>query len=216
MARFRVAVGLLATWTLGLWASGGMAQEAAAPPGSSQKLILGYRMQAWKTDHMHDAQAAATQVQTLRKLGCEVKSAQHDGHSDVQFRTVYWKSLALDAPQQLEQWKAWLQAAGFEVVHALPAGTSNSATAQGQVLEVVQYRLADWRTRHVHQPAEVGQLTTLYRTLGCELEQATHDGHTDLRYRCPQWMEIELPTHEVAHKWQQFLNTAGFETKHEH
>ncbi|MCA9159426.1 MAG: hypothetical protein KDA72_13920, partial [Planctomycetales bacterium] len=96
----------------------GNAQEATAVAG--QKLILGFRIMDWKTSHIDDADAAATHAQTLRKLGCEVKTAQHNGHSDVQCRTVYWKSLALDTQEQLQQWKSWLELAGFDVIHGHP------------------------------------------------------------------------------------------------
>lgn len=198
-----------------------IAQEAAtaavpASAASAQKLILGFRMLDWNTKHMHDATAATKHAQTLRTLGCEVKTAQHNGHSDVQCRTVYWKSLALDSQDQLLQWKAWLEQTGFDVIHGRPASSQKAVNADGTHKEVVKYRLADWRSQHIHQEAEVGQLTTLYRSLACEVEHLDHDGHTDLKYRCPQWMEIDLPSHQAAHKWQDFLNKAGFETSHEH
>ena len=197
------------------------AQEVAAAAASAetatpQKLILGFRMLDWNTKHMHDATAATKHAETLRKLGCEVKTAQHNGHIDVQCRTVYWKSLALDSQEQVVQWKAWLELAGFDVIHGRPASSQKAVNADGTHKEVVKYRLADWRSQHIHQEAEIGQLTTLYRSLACQVEHVDHDGHTDLKYSCPQWMEIDLPSHQAAHKWQEFLNKAGFETSHEH
>lgn len=190
------------------------AQQTTVAEG--QKLILGFRMMDWKAKHFDEPEAAATQAQTLRKLGCEVKTTQHDGHSDVQCRTLYWKSLALDTHEQLQQWKTWLELAGFDVIHGHPASSEKATNADGSHKEVVKYRLADWRSQHIHQSAEVGQLTTLYRSLACEVENYDHSGHTDVRYRCPEWMEFELPSHEAAHKWQDFLQNAGFETAHEH
>ena len=211
---------LSASLSWGLLAASLSAQEATvaqpAATAGAKKLILGFRMMDWNAKHIHDADAAVTHAETLRKLGCEVKTVQHNGHSDVQCRTVYWKSLALDSQEQLQQWKAWLELAGFDVIHGHTASSEKAINADGTPKEVVKYRLADWRSQHIHQPAEVGQLTTLYRSLACEVENLDHAGHTDLRYRCPQWMEIELPSHDAAHKWQDFLKNAGFETAHEH
>ena len=189
---------------------------ATADSAKAQKFILGFRMLDWNTKHMHDAAAASQHADTLRKLGCEVKTAQHNGHLDVQCRTVYWKSLALGSQEQVLQWKAWLELAGFDAIYGRPASSQKAVNADGSHKEVVKYRLADWRSQHIHQEAEIGQLTTLYRSLACEVEHVDHDGHTDLKYRCPQWMEIDLPSHQAAHKWQEFLNKAGFETSHEH
>jgi hypothetical protein len=224
MSQKKVLAVLFASLLAGILAAQATAQQAASSsltsvPAQSQpgaKLILGYRMLDWKANHIHDAAAAATQAETLRKLGCEVKTAQHDGHSDVQFRTVYWKSLALDSAEQLQQWKTWLETVGFDVIHGRVASSQQARNADGSHKEVVKYRLVNWRSQHIHQAAEIGQLTTLYRALACEVENLAHDGHTDLRYRCPEWMEIELPSHTAAHKWQEFLKKAGFETSHEH
>jgi len=216
MASIKV-LGLLAfAFISGVIATQLVAQEVGTPTETGKKMILGFRMQNWKANHIHDAAAAATQAETLRKLGCEVKTAQHNGHSDVQYRTVYWKSLALDTPEQLQQWKTWLEATGFDVIYGRPASSQAAPKVDGTQHEVVKYRLASWRSQHIHQPNELGQLTTLYRSLSCETENLEHAGHTDLRYRCPQWMEIDLPSHEAAHKWQEFLKNAGFETTHEH
>lgn len=192
------------------------AQSTDPAAAEGNKLILGYRMLDWRAKHVHDAATVNVQVETLRKLGCEVKTAQHDGHSDVQYRTVYWKSLALDSDEQLQQWKTWLEAMGFDVLHGQPAIDQPPPAAGGGPREIVKYRLTQWRSQHIHQAAEVGQLMTLYRALACELEKAGHDGHTDLKYRCPEWKQIELPSHTAAHKWQEFLQKAGFETSHQH
>lgn len=189
---------------------------AAAAAEEGKKLILGFRMMDWKAKHIDDADTAAAHAETLRKLGCEVKTTQHNGHSDVQCRTVYWKSLALDTQEQLQQWKSWLELAGFDVIHGHAISSEKATNADGSHREVVKYRLVDWNSQHIHQSAEVGQLTTLYRSLACEVDKHDHSGHTDLRVRCPQWLEIELPSHEAAHKWQEFLQNAGFETAHEH
>lgn len=214
MARAKVIALLGLAFVAGLLVTQAIAQ--APLDATKDKLILGFRMLDWKAKHINDAAAATTHAETLRKLGCEVKTTEHNGHSDVQCRTVYWKSLALDTPEQVSQWQAWLEQAGFDVIHGRLASSQTGKKADGTHTEVVKFRLVDWKSQHIHQNAEVGQTTTLFRSLGCETETLDHSGHSDLRYRCPEWKEIELPSHEAAHKWQEYLNKAGFETAHEH
>jgi hypothetical protein len=39
------------------------------------------------------------------------------------------------------------------------------------------------------------------KKLGCEAtRQERHDGHVDVRYRCPRWKEIALKDHDAAHR----------------
>lgn len=214
MARVKVYALLALSLIAGLLVTQAIAQTPADP--TEGKFILGFRMIDWKAKHIHDAKAAASYADTLRKLGCEVKTIDHDGHADVQCRTVYWKSLALDTPEQVSQWQTWLEQAGFDAIHGRPASSQTGKKADGTHLEVVKYRLVDWKSQHIHQPGDVGQTTTLFRSLGCQTETLDHSGHKDLRYRCPEWREIELPNHDAAHKWQEYLIKAGFETAHEH
>lgn len=192
---------------------GGKAEGAEPTVGGDAELLIAFRMRDWKTTHLHDAEQVAKHEQALKQLGCEIKKSQHNGHIDVACRTIYWKSLALQSPEQLQSWQTWLQQIGFETIHGRPV-PSTPEDAAGR--ELVQYRLPDWKVLHLHQPQEVGQKTTLYRALGCEVTTSQHNGHSDLKLRCSEWHEIELSTHEAAHQWQKFLNQAGFETRHEH
>ncbi|QDV25633.1 hypothetical protein [Aureliella helgolandensis] len=201
--------------------SGGVAlaqspTSSAIPAAEGGKHHLAFRMQNWKTVHMHDAEQAKQHVETLKALGCEVKTAQHDGHIDVQARTTIWKLLALDSQGQVEQWQAWFAQAGFDSLHGHPP-LENPAPVAGQAhAEVVQYRSIDWKVAHLPNVQDSSQRTILYRALGCETKSDQHSGHFDVSARCPDWMEIELPNHQAAHAWQDFLNKAGFETKHNH
>lgn len=187
-------------------------------PKNAKKFYVAFRMEKWKAKHIHDAAAAKKHADTLKTLGCEVKTNSHDGHIDVQCRTILWKSLALDSHDQAHQWVAWLKQAGFDTIHGHQVGEHSHASnaAQGAQREIVKYRLANWNSQHIHGATELNQLLALYRGLGCEVETHSHDGHTDVKSRCPEWMEIELPSHDAAHKWQEFLKKGGFETQHEH
>ncbi len=178
------------------------------------KVYIAFRMEKWNSRHIHDAPKAQKHAETLKQLGCEVKTASHDGHTDVSCRTIFWKSLALDSHDQAHQWEKWLQDSGFETIHAHPP--ANAKPVSSGPREVVQYRMTDWKSRHIHNNDELSQLLALYRGLGCDVQVSEHSGHNDVKVLCPSWMEVDMPSHEAAHAWQKFLGDMGFETKHEH
>lgn len=82
--------------------------------------------------------------------------------------------------------------------------------------EVVRYRLVDWRVVHTGKVEEAKKLAAMLIKLKCEVKQADHGNHVDIRYRCKDWKELQLPTHTAAHQWETWLKKYGFETVHEH
>ncbi len=181
------------------------------------KQLLAFRMKEYKTVHSHDTAQAESLKKTLTALKCDVSLDNHGGHIDVKWRTVVWKLLALDSNEQVEQWEKWLKDNGFETLHSRPAKAgSSSPVASGEHLEVVQYRATEWKTLHIHNAAEANEALAIYQALGCEAEESKHSGHTDLKVRCPEWREFEMPNHQSALGWEQYLAKAGFEAKHEH
>jgi len=186
-----------------------------------EKIYVAFRIQNWKSKHMHDAAQVEKYVSTLKTLGCEVKTNPHNGHTDVSTRTVFWKTLALNSPEQAQQWIKWFHSVGFDTIYGQVVGKTESSQTKatkgsGKNSELVQYRLADWSTEHLNDSAELNQLLALYRGMGIEVKVNSHDGHHDVTKRCTEWMEIDLPSHDAANKWQAFLTDAGFETKHVH
>ena len=186
----------------------------AVSSAAEEKVYVAFRMRDWQAKHIHDAKAAKDHAATLKTLGCEVKSVQHDGHTDVQCRTVLWKSLELKSHDQAHQWVSWLQKSGFETIHGHKAGTLKSE--EGKTRELVQFRSTEWKSQHIHDSKELNQLLALYRGMGLTVKTDSHNGHTDVKATCPEWMEISLTSHEAAHKWEEFLKEQGFETKHVH
>lgn len=91
-----------------------------------------------------------------------------------------------------------------------------SAAQTATASEVVSYRCAEWKTRHEHDPKQVKQIVETLKKLKCEVESHEHDGHADIKYRCPKWLEHTTKTHDNAHKLEAWLKALGFETKHEH
>lgn len=213
---FSFLAGLLASnWAYAQTAT--RAQPVSSSTPATAKVYVAFRMEKWSSKHVHDAAQANTHAETLRKLGCEVSTATHNGHTDVNCRTVFWKSLSLDSHEQAHQWISWLQQAGFETIHGHAAGQqTHGAAPSGTHRELVQFRMAEWRSQHVESDTELSQLVALYRGLGCQVETHQHAGHTDVKARCPEWMEVEMPSHPAADSWQKFLGDMGFETKHEH
>ena len=200
---------------------------AQPQPSSSDadKRFLAFRAQDWKTTHDDDPAQVKEHVQLLRQLKCQVQTHAHAGHTDIQYKTTFWKLLALDTEQQVDQWERWLQANQFETIYGrkteAPATTNEHAahedtTHEDKVGEIVKYRSPDWNAQHADESREKGQFLTLFRALGCETETVEHGDHSDVRYRCPDWRQIELGSHETAHAWQKFLDDAGFETAHQH
>ena len=198
-------------------------QESAPTTAQSatpaKKLTLAFRLEDWYAKHFPTAQAAAEHVKVLKQLGCEVKTVQHNGHTDVQARTTLWKALALDTDDQVHQWQNWLRAAGFDTLHGYKSGDESHKHEhqEGEPhLEIVKYRLPATKSIHAHKPQDESQFQILFGSLGCTYTVQKHGNHADLQVSCPEWMEVELVSHDAAHAWQEFLKQNGFETEHAH
>lgn len=82
--------------------------------------------------------------------------------------------------------------------------------------EIVRYQLEDWKAKHIHDAKKAKTIAATLKRLGCEMKQAQHNGHIDVRYRCPKWRQLELDSHEEAHKWEKWLKEYEFKTEHKH
>ena len=82
--------------------------------------------------------------------------------------------------------------------------------------ETVRYQLTDWKAKHVHDSKKAETIVKTLKKLGCELKQDQHDGHIDVKYRCPSWHELKLDSHDEAHKWEKWLQEYNFKTEHKH
>ena len=79
--------------------------------------IVRYQLPQWKAKHIHDAKKADTIAATLKKLGCELKKHQHNGHIDVQYRCPRWRELKLDSHADAHKWEKWLKEFEFKTEH---------------------------------------------------------------------------------------------------
>ena len=82
--------------------------------------------------------------------------------------------------------------------------------------EVVAYRLAKERAMHLDDEKTARHYEASLKKLGCNVRVAGHAGHFDLVYSCPTWRKTAFETHSLAHGWQGWLKSMGFETKHQH
>ena len=82
--------------------------------------------------------------------------------------------------------------------------------------EIVRYQCKDWKAKHIHDTKKSETIAKTLKQLKCEVKKEQHNGHIDLKYRCPKWMELKLKTHEEAHKWEKWLKEFGFTTEHKH
>jgi predicted secreted Zn-dependent protease len=89
-------------------------------------------------------------------------------------------------------------------------------TASASADEIVRYRLTQWKRQHLHDAAKAQKIMDTLTKLGCEMEKSDHNGHIDVKYRCPEWKQLDLDSHEEAHKWETWLKQFKFETEHKH
>ncbi len=82
--------------------------------------------------------------------------------------------------------------------------------------EIVRYQLTDWKAKHIHDTKKADTIAKTLKKLGCELKKEQHNGHIDVKYRCPKWHELKLNSHDEAHKWEAWLKEYNFKTQHKH
>lgn len=93
-----------------------VAMSPEAAPAADQELVE-FRLVNWKTVEFEDKAKAAAHVDAIKKLGCEVRQEDHDGHVDVTYRCPQWKQIALKTHSDAHKWEKWLKASGFETKH---------------------------------------------------------------------------------------------------
>ena len=193
---------------------------------------IAFRLPAGHTMHFNEPSLAEQHLAAVRKLGCEANKDQHEGHIDVSYRTVNWKSLDLTSPALTQQWEAWLKGAGFETLrghaadHSIGSDSRNSHAGHDHAshghehgagqLEQVAYRLPRWSTQHFTDREQFDEFVSLMKAFGCEVRTDSHEDHVDVSFRCPNWNHVDFPSHEIAQTWETWLSKSGFEVQHQH
>ena len=179
------------------------AVQAAAPLRK-----LGFRCTQWKTIHSKTAAEAQEDISTLKKIGCEVVSSDHNNHIDIKYRCPEWKSIKVATDTLATQWSQWCKMKGLETVLMNPPATTKMPT--------VRFRLVTPRVVHLDNPQDAKQIINTLNLVGCKVSTQLHNGHTDATFSCPEWLTIELASEDSAHSWQKWFNDSGFETQHTH
>ena len=88
----------------------------------------------------------------------------------------------------------------------------NVGAATTEAQKKIGFRLANWQTKHIHNVAEAEKLIASLEKIGCEVTKADHNGHLDVRYRCPAWKSITVENDEYQKQWATWLAGQGMET----
>ena len=79
--------------------------------------VVEFRMVKWKEMHGNGSAEETQMIDTLKKLGVEVRVDQHGGHSDIAFRAPTWRDVHVADHKIAEQLVGWLKQNGFETHH---------------------------------------------------------------------------------------------------
>jgi len=82
--------------------------------------------------------------------------------------------------------------------------------------EVVAFRIAKWKEMHFDDTKRAQQHFEAVKRIGCEAKIDTHGSHTDVVYRCPEWKQMTVKTHEQSRQWERWLTASGFDVWHGH
>lgn len=77
--------------------------------------IVEFRLAGWKAIHGKGGDHDQQIVDQLTNIGCEVKVAEHAGHSDIKYRAPSWRDVHVTDHAKAEKLIAWLKQNGFEV-----------------------------------------------------------------------------------------------------
>ena len=86
-------------------------------PAKDHKETVKYHLPEWKTLHFNQATAATAHLEMFKMLGCEVKTAKHNGHTDVQFRCPAWQIIGVPNHAEAHAWMGVLKRFGFATLH---------------------------------------------------------------------------------------------------
>lgn len=100
-----------------------LAAAAVVPVGLESSAIadgshvVKFRLPAKKSAHFDDKRAAGKFSESLKQLGCDVKTENHGGHLDVTYRCPEWRSVEAESDEAAHRWESWLKKNGFETAH---------------------------------------------------------------------------------------------------
>ncbi|MCO6044115.1 hypothetical protein NG895_09365 [Aeoliella sp. ICT_H6.2] len=206
-----ILVGLMATLAT---------RVSVGAENSPGHFVVALRLPEWKSMHFDDSDQAKEHAEAVKKMGAEVRINEHEGHIDVRYRTNGWKALRVKTDDLAHSWNDWLRKSGFETLHGHDPDHVHQDPAGHDLVhapaEVVLVRTTGWVSQHVGDAADAADFAVIAEALRCEVQKADHSGHTDVRFRCPEWTAVEFPTHEAAAAWTEWFASRGFQARHQH
>ena len=82
--------------------------------------------------------------------------------------------------------------------------------------EVVHYQCKQWKAKHIHDAKKAETISSTLKKLGCDVNEAKHSGHIDLKYRCEKQKQLPVKSHAEAVKWEKWFTEYGFKVHHTH
>lgn len=101
----------VAALTAAAWLNLGTAAHA------QEEAVVHYRLVGWKSAHFDDARSARSFEEAIKRIGCETRQEQHNGHIDVTYRCPQWRSISASNDDAAHRWQNWLRQNGFETRH---------------------------------------------------------------------------------------------------
>ena len=186
-----------------------------------EKFVIAFRMVKPKTMEFEDEKKGKQFIGALMKIGCSVKPEDHAGHIDITYQQAKWSVLTVGSDALVHQWQDWLVKAGFETLHADGAddGHGHAHTKDDghdhEHAEILTFQAKEWIVKHFENESDAREFIAIGKGLGCELKQDSHDDHTDVQVRCQEIKHLECSSHEEAEARVQWLQSIGFNARHE-
>lgn len=92
-----------------------MGMTASAMADASH--VVKFRLTTKKSAHFDDKRAAGKFGDSLKQLGCDVKTENHGNHLDITYRCPEWRSVEAESDEAAHRWESWLKKHGFETAH---------------------------------------------------------------------------------------------------
>ena len=96
----------------------GMETVIVNPPANTKRPTVAFQMATPRTVHLHDHADAQKILNTLTLVGCELKTVDHNGHTDATFSCPQWKTIEVATEDSAHAWQKWLKESGFETRHS--------------------------------------------------------------------------------------------------
>ena len=106
----------------------GMETVVVNPPATTKRPIVAFQMVKPRTVHLHDHADAQKILNTLTLVGCELKTVDHNGHTDATFSCPQWRTIELATEDSALAWEKWLKESGFDIRQSNNGNNEGSGT----------------------------------------------------------------------------------------